>query len=181
MPPLPVIQWLKQHYPRPSVDPEWLDACCGWISDEKNLSHATNFDEYIKEVETQLLRSSLTDSMVAGTGLPPNTSEMANGKISGKPVLVELTSITEIAHSAFSLQNTRQTMIDRADLAGLAEEDEDEEGRAIKYPRGMLHLTLSDGVTKVKAIEYRSLADLELGVTPLGYKVQCLICYASQK
>ena len=65
--------------------------------------------------------------------------------------------------------------MDRADLAGLAREgDEDateDEGPVPKYPRGMLRLELSDGFTTVEAVEYRSIPQLRLGVTPLGYKV----------
>jgi hypothetical protein len=65
--------------------------------------------------------------------------------------------------------------MDRADLAGLvreSEEDaEEDEGPVPKYSRGMLRLELSDGLTTVEAVEYRSIPQLELGVTPLGYKV----------
>jgi RecQ-mediated genome instability protein 1 len=35
----------------------------------------------------------------------------------------------------------------------------------------MLKFLLSDGRTTVTAIEYRSIPQLELGVTPLGYKL----------
>lgn len=65
--------------------------------------------------------------------------------------------------------------MDRSDLAGLAregdEDAEEDEGPVPKYPRGMLRLELSDGFTTVEAVEYRSIPQLELGVTPLGYKV----------
>jgi RecQ-mediated genome instability protein 1 len=65
--------------------------------------------------------------------------------------------------------------MDRADLAGLVregvEDAEEDEGPVPKYPRGMLRLELSDGFTTVEAVEYRSIPQLELGVTPLGYKV----------
>lgn len=72
--------------------------------------------------------------------------------------------------------SVRQNRMDRADLAGLAGEvdaDAEDEGPVPKYPRGMLRLELSDGFTTVEAVEYRSIPQLELGVTPLGYKVCC--------
>ena len=72
--------------------------------------------------------------------------------------------------------NVRQNGIDRADLAGLVregeEDPEEDEGPVPKYPRGMLRLELSDGFTTVEAVEYRSIPQLELGITPLGYKVR---------
>ena len=88
--------------------------------------------------------------------------------------------MTDIGHSAFALQNVRQARIERADLAGLAgEEDEnqdegEETGSVPKYPRSMLRFQLSDGATVLEAIEYRKIPELELGVTPLGYKVRSL-------
>ena len=84
--------------------------------------------------------------------------------------------MTEIGHSAFSLQNVRQARIERADLAGLAgEEGEDQDGgedagSVPKYPRSMLRFQLSDGTRILEAIEYRKIPQFELGVTPLGCK-----------
>lgn len=95
------------------------------------------------------------------------------------PLLVEIRAITEIAHSALTLLNTHQTRLDRADL-GLARDDgnqqdphqqDEEEGPVPRFPRGMLRFELSDGHTRFRAIEYRSMPDLVLGETPLGYKV----------
>jgi RecQ-mediated genome instability protein 1 len=112
--------------------------------------------------------------MLAGTGLPPNVSELINSTLTGPPILVEMVSITEIGHSAFSLHNVRQARIERADLAGLAEQEEDgeEEGSIPNYPRSMLKFELSDGSTTMQAIEYRRLPGLQLGETPLGLKVR---------
>ena len=67
----------------------------------------------------QFLESDLRDSTVPSSGLPANIGNVTQTRISGPPVLVEIAAITEIGHSAFSLLNTRQTRIDRADLAGL--------------------------------------------------------------
>ena len=66
--------------------------------------------------------------------------------------------------------------MDRADPAGLVREDEEDveedEGPVPNYPRGMLRLELSGDFTTVKAVEYKSIPQLKLGVTPLGYKVR---------
>jgi RecQ-mediated genome instability protein 1 len=121
--------------------------------------------------------------MLAGTGLPPNVSELDNAKLPGPPVLVEIVSMTEIGQSAFNLQNVHQARIERADLAGLAgdeAEDEDPEaGPVPKYPRSMLRFQLSDGSTVLDAIEYRKIPEFELGATPLGYKVR--ICATGEQ
>lgn len=141
-------------------------------------------DAILYNVETQLLQSNLSDSMLAGTGLPQDVAELSNGKIPGPPVLVEVVSMTEIGQSAFNLQNVRQARLERADLAGLAEqndegggeggEEQEEAGRVPKYPRSMLKFELSDGATTLHAIEYRRIPDFELGTTPLGYKVRAI-------
>ena len=83
--------------------------------------------------------------------------------------------MTEIGVSALSLNQTRQTRMERM-AAGEGEEgdgdvDVEGEGPIPKYPRGMLRFELSDGATTLQAIEYRTLPELTLGVTQLGYKV----------
>jgi RecQ-mediated genome instability protein 1 len=162
---------------------EWTEACCDWIIDELNLNLGSSGDvaRLLQNVESQLLQSDLRDSAISGTGLPPNISTMKQGRLSGKPVLVEIVAITDIGHSAFQLQTVRQTRIDRADLAGLNAErgddgqaEEEEEGPVPRYPRSMLRLELSDGSTTLKAIEYRKVPQLQLGETPLGYKASVL-------
>ncbi|KIP05843.1 hypothetical protein PHLGIDRAFT_60035, partial [Phlebiopsis gigantea 11061_1 CR5-6] len=175
-PPPEVMKWLKRKYPKPAVDPDWLDGCYSWIESDLQLNPATELDAILQNVETQLLQSNLEGSMLPGTGLPLNIAELGNTKLQGPPILVEVVSMTDIGHSAFSLQNVRQVRMERADLAGLAgEEDEnqddgEEAGPVPKYPRSMLRLQLSDGTTVLEAIEYRKIPELELGVTPLGYK-----------
>lgn len=152
---------------------EWLEGCYSWVESELRLDPAKDMETILYHVECQLLQSDLSDSMLAGTGLPPNVSELDNTMMRGPPTLVEIVSMTEIGHSAFSLQNTRQARMERADLAGLAEEEEEaaEEGAVQSYPRSMLKFELSDGATVMKAIEYRRLPQLVLGQTPLGFKV----------
>jgi RecQ-mediated genome instability protein 1 len=115
--------------------------------------------------------------MVPGTGLPADVSGFDNTSLHGPPILVEIVSMTEIGHSAFSLQNTRQTRLDATDLTVLAsEEATSEDGTIPNYPRSMLRFELSDGSTTFQAMEYRTLPELQLGVTPLGYKVRHASC-----
>lgn len=137
------------------------------------LNPDTQTDAFIRNVENQLLESDLCDSMQAGTGFARNAAEMDNMRINGTPILVEVTSITEIGHSAFNLHNVRQTRIERADLAGLAEEEgvEEDEGPVPNYPHTMLKLEVCDGSVTLPAIEYRALPQLKLAETPLGFKV----------
>ncbi|KAG6328920.1 hypothetical protein ID866_10168 [Astraeus odoratus] len=211
-----VAQWVSQNYPRPSVDPAWLSDCCDWISTEYNISPSTHFDDFVAHVEAQLLQSNLEDSMVPGTGLNPQLIRTEDPPRSGNrrptskaksrtprrkvdtgpvPLLVEIRTITEIAHSAFNLLNTHQTRLDREDLGlargndeqeGPRHQDEDE-GPIPNFPRGMLRLELSDGQSLLRAIEYRSIPDLVLGETPLGYKVSVrggigvLLCYTASR
>lgn len=150
----------------------------------------------MQNVEAQLLQSNLADSTVPGSGIDPllvasnpgparprppirrpaRQAPLQKKTTGATPLLVEIKSITEIAHSAFSLLNTHQTRLDRADL-GLAQDEnaeqqrDEDEGPVPRFPRGMLRLELSDGSTTFRAIEFRSLSQLELGTTPLGYKV----------
>ncbi|GJE88631.1 RecQ-mediated genome instability protein [Phanerochaete sordida] len=176
MPPPPqVIQWLKRNYPKPSIDPDWLEGCYSWIESDLQLNPATQMDDILHNIESQLLQSNLMDSMLRGTGLPPNVAELNNTTLAGPPVLVEIVTLTEVGASAFTLQNVRQARLERADLAGLAggedDAEDDDAGPVPRYPRGMLRLQLSDGATTLEAIEYRRIPELELGETRLGYKM----------
>jgi RecQ-mediated genome instability protein 1 len=166
------MDWVRHTYPKPTIDPAWLEACLAWIAEELHLNDFdAQGDEIISNVDSQLLNSDLRDSMLEGTGFPPNIGSTESVRLRGH-ILVQVQAMTEIGHSAFSLQNVQQTRIDRADLAGLTAEDDEDDGPIPKFPRSMLQFDLSDGSRSVKAIEYRKLPDLELGVTPLGYKVR---------
>ncbi|KIY69089.1 hypothetical protein CYLTODRAFT_394299 [Cylindrobasidium torrendii FP15055 ss-10] len=180
--PAAITQYLSTNYPRPRVDPEWLQACYDWIIDEKNLHPTTDMGKIIKEVEEQLLSSSLSDSMMHGTGLPINIpdTKIKESRISGSAVLVEIVSITDIGASAFSLNKVRLAREERL-AAGESEEGEgdvevDGEGPVPNYPRSMLSFEISDGAVTLKAMEYRSLPQMKLGVTPLGYKLLLKDC-----
>ncbi|KAG9045659.1 hypothetical protein FS837_005899 [Tulasnella sp. UAMH 9824] len=173
--PRPVIDALKKRYPKPELNPDWLNACYDWVLEDSNL-RPNQTNELVDKIENQLLQSDLDDSMAPDTGLPANIASLTSARI-GKPpnpILVQIVSMTEIGHSAFQLLNVRQTRIDRADLAGLIEagvEDEEESEPIPKYPRGTLLLELSDGSVMIRAMEYKRMPDLELGVTPLGCKL----------
>ncbi|KAG8213302.1 hypothetical protein J3R82DRAFT_11781 [Butyriboletus roseoflavus] len=193
-----VRAWVAQNYQKPAIDQEWLADCSDWLSSELGLHPSRDFDQFIQHVEAQLLQSNLADSTIPGSGIDPllftsNTNparprprpssvprthqasrpKKTTGSI---PLLVEIKSITEIAHSAFSLLNTHQTRLDREDL-GLAQEEnaeqhrDEDDGPVPRFLRGMLRFELSDGLTTFRAIEFRSLPQLELGTTPLGYKM----------
>ena len=63
---------------------------------------------------------------------------------------------------------------------GEEENDEEvEEGKMPAYPRSMLRLDLSDGRRVMKAIEYRSIMELQLGETALGAKVSAIRIFPS--
>ena len=143
--------------------------------EEHNLNPATDMGQIKEQVESQLLMSDLTDSMVHGTGLPHNIAGLQKSVLLGPPILVQIMALTEIGHSAFSLMNFRQKKIDRADLSGLTQGDnegEADEGPVPNYPRSMLKLELSDGAIRLNAIEYRKIPELDLENTPLGFKVR---------
>jgi RecQ-mediated genome instability protein 1 len=152
---------------------DWLNQCYEWIINEFHLNPSVDMNKIIKYVESQLLQSDLSASMVPGTGLPINVSELDNVKLRGPPILVEITSITEIGYSAIALQNIQQVRTDSHHLERLTNEDvdHDDENSMPDYPRSMLRFELSDGSTSFRAMEYQTLPELKLGTTPLGYKV----------
>ncbi|KAF7977500.1 hypothetical protein HWV62_3468 [Athelia sp. TMB] len=171
-----VLGWVRNTYPSPQIDPDWLAACLEWIETDLGIPipPAGPLQPVIDAVNSQLLQSDLSDSMLHGTGLPPNVGELNDVRLPGNDILVQITAITEIASSAFTIMNVMKAREERGiiglDEANVAEDDD--EGPIQRYPRGMLRFDLSDGSTTLKAIEYRSLPQLELGVTPLGYKMR---------
>lgn len=122
--------------------------------------------------------------MSHGTGLPTHISRPdTNTILTGPPILVQITAMTEIAYSAFNLEQIRVAREERMRVDGVAETDdlnegdiEVDEGPPPKYPRGMLKFNLTDGVTDLAAIEYRPLPNIDLQVTRLGCKVSLSLC-----
>ncbi len=128
----------------------------------------------------------MADSTVPNSGIPTTitneTKKVVIGTLAtGGPILVQISAITDIGHSAFHLRNVRQTRIDKADMAGLAEEmdakedgpsvTEGEDFRVPDYPHSMLRMALSDGSRTLQAMEYQRIPALQLGPTHLGCKV----------
>ncbi|KAI0833478.1 hypothetical protein BC628DRAFT_25014 [Trametes gibbosa] len=176
MPPPPpeVVQWLKDTYVRPSVDPDWLEGCYTWILDELNLDPARDMPAILDNVNSQLLGSNLADSMVAGTGFPQGILSARKAFLKG-PILVELVGIMDIGQSGYSLLQTyeaREEYRKQADLRAARGEQNGEERKPMpRYARSTLQLLLSDGVSTLFANECKPLPELELGETPLGYKM----------
>ncbi|KAJ3515428.1 hypothetical protein NLJ89_g1768 [Agrocybe chaxingu] len=132
----------------------------------------------MEAVKNQLILSDLKDSMLEGTGLDVHIGQYT-GPLHGPPVLVQIVAITEIGASAFQLDQIRVAREERMEEGVGNEEGEEDgdvevegEGPMPKYPRGTLRFLLSDGVTKLDAIEYRPFPQLSLGTTPLGFKLQ---------
>ncbi|KAF8150793.1 hypothetical protein B0H34DRAFT_152469 [Crassisporium funariophilum] len=176
--PLEVSQWLDRNFPKPRVDPEWLEGCCDWLIGDQNISPVTAFPEFMNKVKDQLLESDLRDSMLHGTGLDVHIDRFT-GNLQGPPVLVQIAAITEIGISAFQLEQIRAAREERL-LAGVGDEEGEEdgdievegEGPMPRYPKATLRFQLTDGVTTLEAMEYRRISQFSLGVTPLGYKLQ---------
>ncbi|KAG5646990.1 hypothetical protein DXG03_001714 [Asterophora parasitica] len=173
-----VVRWADDNYKRPRIDPEWLNDCYAYLTTEVGHNPDTDFQGLVDAVKNQLLESNFTDSMLPGTGLPTHVAVPTTSMtLTGMQVLVEVASITEIANSAFNLDQTRQAREERLN-DGDVEDEEGEgdidiagEGPIPKYPRGMLKFHLTDGWTMLPAIEYRPLPQLSLENTPLGFKM----------
>lgn len=113
--------------------------------------------------------------MLHGTGLPTHIAHPETATVlRAPPVLVEITSITDIGVSAWNLNQTRIARNERR-AAGVVEvgdgDEEVDEGPIPKYARSMLKFELTDGAITMQAIEYRSIPELVLGETRLGFKV----------
>ncbi|CAA7266958.1 unnamed protein product [Cyclocybe aegerita] len=177
-PPARVIQALSAQFPKPRVDNEWLEGCCQWVIEDQNISPTIAFADFMEAVKNQLILSDLRDSMLEGTGLDDHIGQYT-GPLHGPPVLVQIVAITEIGASAFQLDQIRVAREERMEEGVGNEEGEEDgdvevegEGPMPKYPRGTLRFLLSDGVTKLDAVEYRPFPELSLGTTPLGFKLQ---------
>src|ERR1700753_3227636 len=102
---------------------EWLNECYTYVRDQL---HTTSLEDAMRQVELQLLASDLRDSTTPQTGLPQNFTQIENSRLKG-PFLVQIMALTDIGHSAFSLQNTRQIRMERDDMNQLAVEESDGE------------------------------------------------------
>ncbi|KAH9816036.1 hypothetical protein DFH28DRAFT_1125453, partial [Melampsora americana] len=139
--------------------------------------------QLIKKIETQLLLSDLSSStssihspLPSSIALPKSLPNFPKEIIlSDRAILVQIQSMTEIGHSALSLESTHQKRKNEAegrDRVWDLDDDEALDRKApIRFPRAMLKFELSDGHRTVHAVEYRKIDELELGVTPLGCKL----------
>ncbi|KAH9945184.1 uncharacterized protein BXZ73DRAFT_38839 [Epithele typhae] len=174
--PLSVItQWLKKTYPRPAVDPEWLEGCYSWIVEELQLDPSRDMKTILENVDTQLLESDFADSMRSGSGIPPNAIGADETMVIKGPILVEVVEIMEVGQSAYSLLQVHESRVEYQKQAQIrtASGDPEEHKPMPKFPRSMLQLRLSDGQHVITAVEHKSLPGIELGETPLGFKVSC--------
>ncbi|EGG07716.1 uncharacterized protein MELLADRAFT_62483 [Melampsora larici-populina 98AG31] len=177
--PIPVINWFKSSYPTLNFEQEWLNQCYDYL---KNHFELTN-SQLIKKIETQLLLSDLSSSTSSINSPLPLTISLTNSLpnlpkqicLSDRGILVQIQSITEIAHSALSLESTYLKRKNHAQgrdrVLDLDDDDTLDRKEPIRFPRAMLKFELSDGHTSVNAIEYRRIDGLELGETPLGCKL----------
>ncbi|KAF8071838.1 hypothetical protein FPV67DRAFT_1667295 [Lyophyllum atratum] len=173
-----VVRWVEDHYKKPRVDPEWLNDCYEWLTTEAGHDLDRDFEGLVNAVENQILQSNFSDSMLPGTGFPTHVARPTTKMtLEGMHILVEVTAMTEIANSAFNLNQTRMAREERlqdgdvGDEEGEGDIDIAGEGPIPKYPRGMLKLHLTDGTITLPAMEYRPLPELSLENTPLGYKM----------
>lgn len=96
-------------------------------------------------------------------------------QLASRGILVQIQSITEVGHSALSLQTVHQKLLDDAQgrdrVVDLEDPESQDRHAPISYPRAMLKFELSDGHHTVPAIEYHRLDGLSLAQTPLGSKL----------
>lgn len=135
----------------------------------------------MESAKYQLLESNLTDSMQSHSGLPVDIDQTIT-TLRGQPVLVQIISITDMDISSIRLEQVRVAREQwRQPISNNVENEvighASVADKAIpSYPRERLLLQLSDGMTVIRAMEYRPLTQLTLGVTELGYKASISLC-----
>ncbi|KAF5339118.1 hypothetical protein D9611_011252 [Ephemerocybe angulata] len=178
--PAEVVQWVNRNFPKPRVDHDWLQGCYEWAIGLDGVR--PNSQELFDTIRTQLLKSSLSQSLDPTDGLPQDIGDFnTQVTLCGVPTLVEIISLSEVGSSAFQLDQVRKGREERLRAGGFDEYDEGDEeadlevegeGPLPKYPRSMLSFVLSDGTTQFQAMEYKPLPQLSLVQTPLGFKLQ---------
>ncbi|POW22499.1 hypothetical protein PSHT_01244 [Puccinia striiformis] len=179
--PRAVRNWFKTTYPSVIFNEAWLTQCCEYLQTHFDLTPP----QLIKKIENQLLLSDLSTSTTNEgsplTDLRNSETEEVERQIKIKElppnrgVLVQIQSITEIGHSALSLQNVHSKIMDdvqgRDRVLDLEDPESEDRQAPIVYPRAMLKLTISDGHHSLPAIEYQKIEGLNLSETPLGCKL----------
>lgn len=178
--PRAVRNWFKAAYPTLVFEETWLAQCCQYLQTHFELT----VPQLIKKVENQLLLSDLSDSTIVADCSVLKDVRVGDGGVEAQPkevelgsrgILVQIQSMTEVGHSALSLQTVHQKLQDDAQGRDRVVELEDPESQdrhaPISYPRAMLKFQLSDGHHSVPAIEYHRIDGLSLAHTPLGSKL----------
>ncbi|KAH9452872.1 hypothetical protein MJO29_008122 [Puccinia striiformis f. sp. tritici] len=179
--PRAVRNWFKTTYPSVIFNEAWLTQCCEYLQTHFDLTPP----QLIKKIENQLLLSDLSTSTTNEgsplTDLRNSETEEVERQIKIKElppnrgVLVQIQSITEIGHSALSLQTVHSKIMDdvqgRDRVLDLEDPESEDRQAPIVYPRAMLKLTISDGHHSLPAIEYQKIEGLNLSETPLGCKL----------
>ncbi|KAL8278883.1 hypothetical protein RQP46_008754 [Phenoliferia psychrophenolica] len=172
-PPTALLNWFRSSYPTVLLDPEWLEACTDYL-----MTHfpTTTPQQLIKKVEYQLLLSDLSTSILPSPRLLPSPLPAHPTTLfPTRPdrVLVQITSIDEIAHPALGLLDTLKEKRESRRIAALGRErkDGEEEDNPGKYARGLVRVTLSDGYTTCEGFEYQRIEGLGLEEVKLGCKL----------
>ncbi|KAJ2911491.1 hypothetical protein MD484_g8924, partial [Candolleomyces efflorescens] len=170
---------------------EWLLNISRDIGEKNFLLQSANDDVYgdglltfFEELESMILCSKFSETMMAGSGLPPQISLPTMHTIIKGPIVLELIHMTDVGCSALALERVR---IDRDQLLFLnlsaavrdrrmpsAAETAKWERELPTFPRGSLKLWLTDGLTELEARELKPLP-MALGLTPMGIKVSISI------
>ncbi|KAI9602571.1 hypothetical protein H4Q26_001861 [Puccinia striiformis f. sp. tritici PST-130] len=172
---------VQDYLPSVIFNEAWLTQCCEYLQTHFDLTPP----QLIKKIENQLLLSDLSTSTTNEgsplTDLRNSETEEVERQIKIKElppnrgVLVQIQSITEIGHSALSLQTVHSKIMDdvqgRDRVLDLEDPESEDRQAPIVYPRAMLKLTISDGHHSLPAIEYQKIEGLNLSETPLGCKL----------
>lgn len=117
-------------------------------------------DAFYTSVEQHFLFSKLGESTDPGTGFACDGAFIRGDGITKKPLLVEVTDVTDIGISAYDLIISWHRRFTAC--PGV---------HPPNYPRATLKVKVSDGHEERTAVEMRYMPNLILGETPLGTKV----------
>ncbi|KAF5309695.1 hypothetical protein D9611_014705 [Ephemerocybe angulata] len=165
----------NRNFPKPSVDQDWLEGCYEWAIGLDGVR--PDSQKILETVRMQLLKSSLSESMDSTDGLPKGIGHLnSNLTLSGVPTLVEILSVSEVGSSAFQLDQVRKARGERLRAGGYDEHGEGNEEANLEGEEAKeeadLEMEGEDGTTQFQAMEYKTIPQLSLAHTPLGFKLQ---------
>ncbi|XP_057307565.1 recQ-mediated genome instability protein 1-like [Hydractinia symbiolongicarpus] len=159
---------------------DWLEACIEWLTEENN--GVLSIKDLKEQVYEQWLLSDLRE--IAEVSFPPSLSSIKGTKTIGGIFAVQVNSIIDIGHSAYSqLQKIKGQELD------YNEEGEEEDNTKEFFKRGtktantrdttkwkevssrMLFMELHDGCQSVKGLEYQPIKHLNIENIMPGAKV----------